>query len=713
MVPVAQVGSRDLINWKPRVGVALSTLLFEGVLVALIALGGLAFVFLAFQEGWTSTVERHADLMVGTACATATLFGLAAPWLAVRLVSMLQRSGAPPSAGGAVVGTFIGFLPGLAAALALRHLTLSFANDELLHWADWYLVAGRRHVLLITAVACTLACASLGSFVGSGSQWRPTRRSLPLLICCLAATTGTVAPASLRLAEWMATSRIALPVPLGPPPPPLWSRRVPGAHLFPSEPLAGVPPPSIVRDASGRLYFAAPEALVALDSQGTLVWEFRPRSFDPRIGQPVLLPQGLVAIGTREGLLAFDRDGRPAWAVAGEAAAGPVALFGASRNLVYAAFPRSDPQPGQDSLIVRALDASNGTERWSVGVSTATISVALDATGRTYLADDHLRVFDASGVLAWRYPAGGRVQLAPDGSVYVSGRGGLVALTASGDEAWTIRTARSDEPFFPLCAESGIALDGDAIYFTCSGRLFSYGRDGRERWHRRLAGSLTSHVSRPVVGPDGTVYLAGRSLWAITPKGDVIWRQRLVGEPGHGLATLQPASSAPVPAPDGSVWIGCGDGRVMVFESDGRLRWEYRPGPGEPFVGPVTGFSWVNDDVVAESGTLRAFPGTGAAPTAMEPERPALSQHQGTGVSVSRGHDRSCPQSRHAYVRCASRRCGARDPQPHRRPGVPRVWRCERDDRRDRPAPQRRVALGFAARINENDLRGLREDSAG
>jgi outer membrane protein assembly factor BamB len=343
------------------------------------------------------------------------------------------------------------------------------------------------------------------------------------------------------------------------------------------------------------------------------VWEFRPQILDPRIGQPVLLPEGFVAIGTREGLVAFDPDGTPAWAVPTDGARDPVAVAGAWRDLVFALFPRDGPAAGQDWLALRALDARTGTERWSVGMSTATAAVTLDDNGRTYVVADGLRVFDASGTLVWRYPVAGRVQLAAGDSAYVSGPGGLVALTADGQEAWTIRAARSDDTSFPLCAESGIAVSSDAIYFTCGGRLFSYGRDGRERWRRRVAGSLADHVRPPVVGPDGTVYLAGRSIWAMTPEGHVKWRQRLVAKSDHDFAPLQPASSAPVLAPDGAVWIGCADGRVMVFESDGRLRWEYRPASSEPSAGPVTGFFCLDDHVVAESGILRAFPIAGSA----------------------------------------------------------------------------------------------------
>jgi hypothetical protein len=57
---------------------------------------------------------------------------------------------------------------------------------------------------------------------------------------------------------------------------------------------------------------------------------------------------------------------------------------------------------------------------------------------------------------------------------------------------------------------------------------------------------------------------------------------RLAARSTHSLAAHQTASSVPALAPDGSIWIGGGDGRLMGFEAVGPLRWEHRPGPGDP-----------------------------------------------------------------------------------------------------------------------------------
>jgi hypothetical protein len=593
------------VNWKRRAAVAVITILLEAVLLGAAALCWVFLALMAFSEGWRAFVGRNGGLLSGLALGAATLAALLIPAVAVRLVRFSSRDGDPLSAGGAVLGTFVGLLPAVAAALALRTLTVAFAAGELLDWADWYLTPRNRLALEWALAGCTLACLSLGVFFGSGSRWRPSRRSFAALLVCPAATIGALAPASARLAERAAVSRVAAPLPLGPPPAPVWTRRVTSAELTPPDQVEGARPPALAQDSGGRLYFGAYDVLVALDSEGRTVWEFRPSSPDPRIGQPVLLPEGGLVVGARGGVFSFDRDGRQAWTFPSDARAAPAAVLGAWRDVVYALFPSPEP-PG--ALTLRVLDARSGVERWSTSTPISPISFARDDSGRVYFSSTDLTVFDASGALAWTRPVTGRVQLGLDGEVYLSGRGGLRVFAADGREAWNVTSASQHDPSFPLCAGSGVALGGDAIYFACGGRLFSYGRDGQPRWHRRIQGFLWSSLSAPpLVGRDGTVYVAEQHVWAVSPEGGVKWKVGLVSGTRPGLVPTGTASAGPTLAPDGAIWVGCREGRVLVIEPSGQVRWEYRLNPDDPARAPVTGFFWSGDLVVAESGTLTAF----------------------------------------------------------------------------------------------------------
>jgi outer membrane protein assembly factor BamB len=582
------------LSWKHRAGVTALTLLFESIFVVVGGLAAITYLLVAWREGWIGAIERHWRPVFSLTSGAASLIALALFAAAVRIVRFVGRNGGNLSTGGAVGGTFLGLMPGGAGVLTLRFLDASFANGELHDFADWYLLPSHHRTVLYAAIACTAVCVSVGAFVGSGSRWQPAPRSLLVGVACLTAAMATVPLPLVRLLDRTAVSRIVLPTPLRPSPVPIWSRRVTAAQLGPSGQLEGSPTSALVRGPGGRLYFSANGVLAAVDTQGGLIWEFRPPSFNPKIGPPVLSPQGLVVVGTSEGLIALDRDGEPAWRVQPDERATAVGTW---KDILYAVFAKA----GRNRLALRALDADTGNERWSVDAPTETVSVALDGAGRLYLSSDGLRVFDDAGRPVWQYPAQGRVNLATDGSVYLSSRTGLTALTSDGKLAWRYSS-------FTPCADSGMAVTGDALYCASGGRLFSFGRNGRERWHRRVEGSLWPNLGAPVVSPGGTVYLAGQSLWAIKADGRVEWRVRLVSELRPGRAPRWPPSAPPALAPDKTIWIGCTDGRVLVIDRGGRLLWEYRPGAEDPLPTPVTGFFWLGGTVIVESGTLRAFP---------------------------------------------------------------------------------------------------------
>jgi len=119
---------------------------------------------------------------------------------------------------------------------------------------------------------------------------------------------------------------------------------------------------------------------------------------------------------------------------------------------------------------------------------------------------------DASG-----FPAG--PTLAPDGTVYVAGRSGILyALDAAGTVRW--QAALPAEPVGP----PALSETGNVYVADQQGGLSAIAPDGRLLWTFQPPESQPS-TGGALVGPDGTIYYtAGGGVQAVSARGEGLWR---------------------------------------------------------------------------------------------------------------------------------------------------------------------------------------------
>jgi outer membrane protein assembly factor BamB len=96
--------------------------------------------------------------------------------------------------------------------------------------------------------------------------------------------------------------------------------------------------------------------------------------------------------------------------------------------------------------------------------------------------------------------------------------------------------------------------------------------------------------SSPAVAPDGTSYVGSlvRRLWAVSPKGEILWSFRTGSE----------IRSSPAVAADGTIYFGCRDRYLYALTPEGKLKWRFATGwwvdssPGIGADGTVYFGSW-------------------------------------------------------------------------------------------------------------------------
>ena len=95
----------------------------------------------------------------------------------------------------------------------------------------------------------------------------------------------------------------------------------------------------------------------------------------------------------------------------------------------------------------------------------------------------------------------------------------------------------------------------------------------------------TGFSTEPVLGADGSIYLAGGKLYAITPTGAALWS---VAAPAGTSAGF---GSTPALGADGTIYASSGtssEGRVSAFRRDGSKRWTLRF-PASAIMNPTVG----------------------------------------------------------------------------------------------------------------------------
>ncbi|HXI53242.1 MAG TPA: PQQ-binding-like beta-propeller repeat protein [Candidatus Saccharimonadales bacterium] len=219
---------------------------------------------------------------------------------------------------------------------------------------------------------------------------------------------------------------------------------------------------------------------------------------------------------------------------------------------------------------------SEGVEKWRMplggfGASSpalgadGTIFIGIDMSLRAYAPDGSLLWSFAFPINQWFYfvstPA-----IAHDGTVYV-GTGwpdrGLYAFRPNGRMKWKF-TASSEfaEVYTPI-----VGGDGTVYFGSYNDGFYAVNPDGTRRWYYQMPGY---NISAAIDG-DGTVYVVGsifpNKLFAFTPDGTKKWETQIGPDLSQG-------SSAPVIGPDGTLYVACGhDLKLYAIDPDGFIKW--------------------------------------------------------------------------------------------------------------------------------------------
>jgi outer membrane protein assembly factor BamB len=186
-----------------------------------------------------------------------------------------------------------------------------------------------------------------------------------------------------------------------------------------------------------------------------------------------------------------------------------------------------------------------------IGSSLALSATAYDSGGA--LVSSAAVVWRALTTARGRVDSLGRVQLGPSaGDFWVtateprSGATDTISLHAArdGELKWTL-PLRDPTPNF-----GGPALGPDGMVFVLTlppgsefAALVAVSPLGAERWRVRV--DRTGH-NAPVVGPDGTVYVAGRTVRAFSPQGAIRWSHVMWGASAALFITAALAPGGPL-----------------------------------------------------------------------------------------------------------------------------------------------------------------------
>jgi outer membrane protein assembly factor BamB len=198
---------------------------------------------------------------------------------------------------------------------------------------------------------------------------------------------------------------------------------------------------------------------------------------------------------------------------------------------------------GVGRLPLAAIEPVAGAILWGTSEGNASqldrSAPAVGADGTIYFGErsnDLWSVDPVDGSSNWRFPVptDGDVStpptIGPDGRIYMGsdalGAGKVYALNPNGTVDWTVNLGGA-----PINVSPALSNDGSVVYFVSGGRrLHALSTvDGSDVFppftaQANATGSRAFNYS-PVVGKDGTIYLAARSvLVAVNPTGTEKWR---------------------------------------------------------------------------------------------------------------------------------------------------------------------------------------------
>jgi outer membrane protein assembly factor BamB len=143
-----------------------------------------------------------------------------------------------------------------------------------------------------------------------------------------------------------------------------------------------------------------------------------------------------------------------------------------------------------------------------------------------------------------------------------------VVMTQPAIDSWLL-TTNNDEPGFSIALQTTAWLRVDVTNINVGIKDLNFGFYNPTKWGFDISSNSSpiEIISSPAIAPDGTIYIGSGNgaLYAINPNGTLKWKY----ETGGAL----PAS--PAIGSDGTVYIGSMDRQFYAINPDGTLQWIY------------------------------------------------------------------------------------------------------------------------------------------
>jgi len=324
-------------------------------------------------------------------------------------------------------------------------------------------------------------------------------------------------------------------------------------------------------------------SVAAQPTPGTVLWTYD--AGETVISSPALASDGAVYVGTYSGLQAITNNGSSAsarW------------TFGVAVG-VNDTGQASSPAVGSDGTIYFGGKDGNlyalnpgGSRKWTLQAAGAGGSPATALDNAIYFEGfGKLYSFTPGGTTNWSATIAdcgnfSSPSIGPQGSIFIGSweQRTLRAFGPDGTQKW-IRDLIYSNP-----GDSAAIGENGTIYIS-AGPMYAFTPDGTNLWS---AGGQSQFDGPPVIGRDGTIYVAGwgsHALYAVTADGSISWNALFSG-------SRVPSTAAAVDSQNMIYY--CVSNSVWALNSQGQIQWAftaaYQPLPGiylantSPAIGP-------------------------------------------------------------------------------------------------------------------------------
>lgn len=215
----------------------------------------------------------------------------------------------------------------------------------------------------------------------------------------------------------------------------------------------------------------------------------------------------------------------------------------------------------------------DGTEKWSLPIASPLYQCSspnIGQDGTIYVGGYyHIYAINPNGTIRWKYPTNIEstncdITLGKDGILYFILGNKLFAMNPDGTLKWNY--AISGGTSAPAIGDDG------TIYFTTTSKYYAINPDGTLKWSLQIS---TNYPCAPAINSDGTTYLnAGSTVYKVSSTGTIIWSNML----GDTIFV-----SSPLIGSDGTVYMAFSytynyPSKIYALYPDGNIKWSYSTG---------------------------------------------------------------------------------------------------------------------------------------